>query len=288
MIQTHELASSEAMIVYDVRGPLPPRGGRPPLMMVGAPMDASGFTSLASHFDDRTVVTYDPVGTGRSLRRDTDAAYTPERNAADMHRVIGALDAGPVEMFATSGGAVSALAMIVAHPDGVSTLVAHEPPLLSLLPDAERAFAAEQAVQVVYDKRGWGHGMAAFLALNSWSGEFTDEYAQRTAPDPGEFGLPVDDDGSRDDPLLSGASNPITAYRPDPDALARVSTKIICGVGVESRGLITGRTSEAIANALGKQVVEFPGDHGGFLGGEFGQHGEPEAFAATLRSVLNG
>lgn len=288
MTQTHELATSDAMVVYDVRGHLPAPRGRPPLMMVGAPMDASGFTSLASHFENRTVVTYDPSGLGRSVRRDGNAAHTPDRNASDMHRIIEALDAGPVEMFATSGGAVSAFALIAAHPDDVSTLVAHEPPLLAMLPDAERAFAAEQAVQEVYAERGWGHGMAAFLALNSWVGEFTDEYTQRAVPDPAEFGLPTDDDGSRDDPLLSGASNPITAYRPDPEALARVPTRILFGVGVESRGLVTGRTTEAIAQALGQQTVEFPGDHGGFLGGEFGQHGEPEAFAATLCEALDG
>jgi hypothetical protein len=34
--------------------------------------------------------------------------------------------------------------------------------------------------------------------------------------------------------------------------------------------------------------VAFPGGHGGFLGGEYGQTGEPDAFAATLRQVLAG
>ena len=287
MNQTHQLATPEAMLAYDVRGPLPPVGGRPPLMMVGAPMDASGFDSLAAHFEDRTVVTYDPRGLGRSVRRDGDASYTADWNAADMHQVIQALDAGPVEMFASSGGAVSALSLVSTHPDDVSTLVAHEPPMLALLPDAERAFAAERAVQKVYRERGWGHGMAAFLDLGSWEGELTEEFAERPVPDPAAFGLPVDDDGSRDDPLLSGASNPITAFRTDVDALALVSTRIVIAAGVESRGLLTGRTSAAIAQALGERVVEFPGDHGGFLGGEFGQQGKPEAFAATLRKVLD-
>ncbi|MDN5854479.1 MAG: alpha/beta hydrolase [Actinomycetia bacterium] len=286
MTQTHELATPEAMLVYDVHGPLPPVGGRPPLMMVAAPMDASGFASLASHFEDRTVVTYDPRGTGRSVRRDGDASYTADRNATDIHRIIEALDAGPVEMFASSGGAGSALCLAVVHPDDVSTLVAHEPPMLAMLPDAERAFAAERAVQETYAERGWGHGMAAFLDMSSWSGEFTDAFTAREAPDPSAFGLPADDDGSRDDPLLSGASNSITSCRTDFDALADVSTRIVIAVGVESRSQITGRTSEAVAQALGRQVVEFPGDHGGFLGGEFGQAGDPEAFAATLRRVL--
>ncbi len=288
MSQSHQLATPEAMLAYDVRGPLPPAGGRPPLMMVAAPMDASGFTSLAAHFEDRTVVTYDPRGTGRSVRRDGDAAYTADRNATDIHRVIEALEVGPVEMFASSGGAVSAFSLIATHPEDVTTLVAHEPPMLAMLPDSERAFAAERAVQEAYAERGWGHGMAAFLAMSSWSGEFTDEFAKRPLPDPAEFGLPTEDDGSRDDPLLSGLSNPITAYRVDFDALTAASTRIVIGVGVESRNEITGRTAAAVAQALGTEAVEFPGDHGGFLGGEFGQSGEPEAFAATLRRVLDG
>ncbi|MGH3242974.1 MAG: alpha/beta fold hydrolase, partial [Spirillospora sp.] len=57
-------------LVYDVHGPLPPAGGRPLLFMIGQPMDARGFGTLASHFADRTVITYDPRGLGRSTRKD--------------------------------------------------------------------------------------------------------------------------------------------------------------------------------------------------------------------------
>jgi hypothetical protein len=161
--------------------------------------------------------------------------------------------------------------------------------LLGLLPDAERAFAAERGVQATYAAHGWGHGMAAFIALTSWQDEFTDDYAAAApAPEPATFGLPVDDDGSRDDPLLSGVSNAITAYRPDVAAVTSAPTRVVIAVGVESQGLLTGRTSVATAGALGLEVTVFPGDHGGFLGGEFGQHGQPEAFAARLREVLDG
>jgi pimeloyl-ACP methyl ester carboxylesterase len=203
-----------------------------------------------------------------------------------VHRIIEALG-GPVEMFASSGGAVTALALVAAHPGDVTVLVAHEPPLLALLPDADRAFAAERGVQAAYHAKGWGHGMAAFIALTSWRGEFTDDYAAGPAPDPASFGLPVDDDGSREDPLLSGVSNAITAYRPDVEALASAPTRIVIAVGAESEGLLTGRTSTATAEALGRELTVFPGDHGGFLGGEFGQRGEPEAFATRLREVLD-
>jgi pimeloyl-ACP methyl ester carboxylesterase len=286
MTGTHTLETAEAALAYDVRGPLPTADGRPPLFLVAAPMDASGFGTLASHFPDRTVVTYDPRGLGRSTRHDGRTEHTPEQNADDLHRVIEAVG-GPVEMFASSGGAVSALALVAAHPGDVSTLVAHEPPLLALLPDADGAFAAERGVQAAYHDKGWGHGMAAFIALTSWQGEFPDDFTAVSAPDPAAFGLPMDDDGSRDDPLLSGASNAITAYRPDVAALASAPTRVVVAVGVESRGLLTGRTSVAAAEILGQEVIVFPSNHGGFLGGEFGQRGEPEAFAARLREILD-
>ncbi len=281
------LETPEATLAYDVRGPLPPADGRPPLFMVAAPMGAEGFTTLASHFSDRTVVTYDPRGIGRSIRHDGRTDHTPEQNAEDLHNIVVALGAGPVEMFASSGGAVSALALVAAHPGDVSTLVAHEPPLLTILPDAERALAAEGDVQTAYEDKGWGSGMARFIAMTSWQGEFTDDFAAQPVPDPAQFGLPTEDDGSRDDPLLSGASNAITRYRPDVETLAAAPTRVVIAVGIASQGTLTGRTSAATAEALGQQATVFPSHHGGFLGGEFGQAGEPEAFAATLRGVLD-
>jgi pimeloyl-ACP methyl ester carboxylesterase len=72
--------------------------------MIGQPMEASGFDTLASHFPDRTVVTYDPRGLGRSVRKDGRVDHAPTVQADDVHAVIEALGAGPVEMFASSGG----------------------------------------------------------------------------------------------------------------------------------------------------------------------------------------
>src|SRR6187402_1376253 len=105
---TTTLETAGAEIVYDVRGPLPAADGRPPLLMIGQPMDATGFATLASYFPDRTVVTYDPRGLGRSVRKDGRVENTPTLQAADVHAVIEALGVGPVEMFASSGGAVTA------------------------------------------------------------------------------------------------------------------------------------------------------------------------------------
>ncbi|MEO5982925.1 MAG: alpha/beta hydrolase [Pedococcus sp.] len=287
MATTHHLKTPEVIVAYDVHGPLPTADGRPPLFMVGAPMGAEGFTTLASLFADRTVVTYDVRGIGRSVRTDGSTVQTPEQNATDHHAVISALGVGPVEMFASSGGAVSALALITAHPEDVTTVVAHEPPLLTALPDADAAFAAERAVQATYRQGGYGAGMAAFIGLTSWSGEFTPEYAAQPAPDPAQLGMSAEDDGSRDDPLLSGASDAITAYRPDLEALRLSRTRLVLAVGIESAGAVPARATVALAEALDQEVVVFPSHHGGFMGGEHGFGGEPEAFAAKLREVLD-
>jgi pimeloyl-ACP methyl ester carboxylesterase len=181
-MKTQKLVTPEAEIVYDVRGPLPTADGRPLLFMIAQPMDASGFSTLASYFPDRTVITYDPRGLGRSTRKDGRVDNAPTVQAGDVHAVIEALDARPVEMFASSGGAVTALALVAAYPNEVTCLVAHEPPLLALLPDAQAAERAQAGVRDAYEVRGSGAGMAAFIAMTSWRGELTDDYLARPAP----------------------------------------------------------------------------------------------------------
>jgi pimeloyl-ACP methyl ester carboxylesterase len=287
MTTAHMLNTAEADIAYDVHGPIPTTDGRPLLFMIGQPMTARGFGTLASHFPDRTVVTYDPRGLGRSTRRDGRVDNSPAVQAEDVHALIDALGAGPVEMFASSGGAVTALALVAAHPENVITLVAHEPPIIPVLPDSAAAQLALEGVRDAYEANGSGAGMAAFMAMTSWRGEFTEEYFAQPKPDPAAFGMRTDDDGCRDDPLLSDRSWSITSYRPDVDALAAAPTRIVVAVGEESQGLFTGRTSVATADLLGQRATVFPSHHGGFVGEEFGYPGKPEAFAHKLRDVLS-
>ena len=286
MTTTHRLETAEAGLAYDVRGPLPADGGRPLLFMIGQPMGASGFGTLASYFPDRTVITYDPRGLGRSTRNDGRVDHVPAVQAGDVHAVIEALGTGPVDMFASSGGAVTALALVAAYPGDVITLVAHEPPLIPVLPDAPAAERARAAVRDAYEASGSNAGMAAFIAMTSWPGEFTDGYFAQPEPDPTRFGMPADDDGSRDDPLLSDRSWAVSSYRPDFSALAAAPARVVIAVGEESAGVLTGRTSQATAELLGQQPAVFPSHHGGFLGSESGYPGQPEAFARRLRDVL--
>lgn len=287
-MKTHTLKTDEADIVYDVYGPVPSTDGRPLLFMIGQPMDASGFATLASHFPDRTVVAYDPRGLGRSTRKDGRVDNDPEVQAEDLHAVITVLGAGPVDMFASSGGAVTALALVTAHAGDVLTLVAHEPPMLPVLPDAALAARARARVRDAYDAGGRNAGMAAFIAWTSWPGELTEAFFDRPAPNPAQFGMPDDDDdGTRDDPLLSDRSWAVSGYSPDFKTLAAAPTRIVIAVGEESAGTVTGRTSVATAQRLGQEAAVFPSHHGGFVGGEGPYAGKPEAFARRLREVLS-
>jgi pimeloyl-ACP methyl ester carboxylesterase len=280
---TQTLEAPGATIPYDVRKVDSPV---PALFLIGSPMGASGFGTLASHFADRTVATYDPRGVERSTKADPASQSTPEQHADDLHRVIAALGVGPVDLFASSGGAVNALALVAKYPGDVRTLVAHEPPLASILPDRDGAMAVTQAIADTYQRQGFGPGMAQFIVTVSHKGPMTAEFAAQPAPDPAMFGMPAEDDGTRTDPLLFQNVLTCTHYEPDFDALRAASTRIVPAAGVESDGEMAHRGAEAVAERLGTAVVAFPSGHGGFLGNEYGQPGEPEAFAAKLREVL--
>jgi pimeloyl-ACP methyl ester carboxylesterase len=281
---THTLEVPGAVLTYDIRRNN--ESTEPVLLLIASPMGAAGFGTLAGHFPDRTVVTYDPRGSERSAKTDPASPVTPEIHADDLHRLIDAIGGGPVDLFATSGGAVNALALVAEHPQEVRTLVAHEPPLASLLPDREHALAAARAIHETYQRAGWGAGMAHFIAVTSHRGPFTAEDAGQPAPDPATFGLPAEDDGSRTDPMLGQNMITCTHYEPDFDALRAATTRIVMAAGKESGGELASRGAHAVAERLGTQALPFPSDHGGFLGGEYGQTGDPDAFAAALREVL--
>ncbi|MEI8407293.1 MULTISPECIES: alpha/beta fold hydrolase [unclassified Kribbella] len=272
-----------ATLTYDVRGEL---SNQPVLLLIGSPMGASGFPTLASYFTDRTVVTYDPRGVERSVRSDGAGELSPDDHAADLVTLIETLDAGPVDLFASSGGAVNALALAAKRPDLINILVAHEPPLAGILPDREAALAACEDICETYQRDGLGAGMAKFIAIVSFEGEIPADYTKQPAPDPAMFGLPSEDDGSRDDALLGQNMRGCTSYQPDFDALDKAKDRIILAVGEESSNQLAGRGGAAVAERLGLTPVVFPSNHGGFLGNEYGMPGKPEEFATKLREVL--
>jgi pimeloyl-ACP methyl ester carboxylesterase len=282
--QTYTLAVPGAVLTYDVRRS--DSSTAPVLVLVGSPMGAAGFGSLARHFTDRTVVTYDPRGVERSEKTDGATESTPDQHADDVSRIISALDAGPVDLFASSGGAVNALALVAKHPEQVRTLVAHEPPTAQVLPDRENALAASRDIHEAYQRGGVGPGMVKFFTVAMHKGPFPADFTTRPTADPASLGLSAEDDGRRDDVLLGQNMITCTHYEPDFAALNATSTRIVIAAGADSEGELACRAAHAVAERLGTPAVIFPSAHGGFLGGEYGQTGQPEAFAAKLREVL--
>ena len=281
---TDTISMPGAKVVYDVVER--PGSAHLPLMLIGQPMGASGFAELAKHFDDRTLITYDPRGAERSVKDDPMTATGPDTHAGDLHKVIQAAGGGPVDMFASSGGAINALALVAKYPNDVHTLVAHEPPLASAVPDAEYATAAVSAIHHTYEKSGWGAGMAHFIAITSQRGPMTAELVAQPAPDPQMFGMPTADDGKRSDPLLGPSILAITTYQPDWDAVRAAPTYIVLGAGEASDGQMANRGAHAVAQQLGSEPVKFPGGHGGFNTSEW-EPSDPDAFAAKVHEILD-
>ena len=281
-ISTHALDAPGATITYDVRGTF---GAGTPLLIIGSPMGADGFATLAGLFPDRPVITYDPRGVGRSARTDGSGELTPDDHAGDLARIVEAIGGGPVDVLASSGGAVNALAWVAKRGEQVRTLVAHEPPLATVLPDREAQSAAIEDMRQTYRRDGFGAAMAKFILLVGYDGVMPEGYQTPTV-DPGQFGLPAEDDGSRDDPLLAQNIRTITGYQPDVEALRASPTRIVMARGAASGQTMAARGADAMAALLGSEPVPFPGSHGGFMGDEYGQPGEPVAFAERLREIL--
>ena len=279
----HTLEVPGATLTYDVHVPEAQTSKRP-LFIFGSPMGASGFEQLVGHFTDRTVITYDPRGMDRSSR-EPGSELTVEVHAEDYHRVVEAVGLGPVDAFGSSGGGMCGLHWVVVHPEDVHTFVAHEPPVTTLLEDSQMAIKASADIVDTYQRDGFGPAMAKFIQLVMHQGLLPDDYLDRPAPDPAQFGLPTADDGSRDDLLLSG-NLAMPPFEPDADALRASSVRIVPAIGALGEGGLARRGGEAVARLLGVEPVVFPGDHGGFAANEWSPGNDPAAFAAKLRAVL--
>ena len=282
---TYTLEVPGAVLTYDVHQPVR-ASDHPPLFVFGSPMGASGFAQLVEQLDDRVVLTYDPRMAERS-RLTEGGEVSVEIHGEDLHRVVEAAGLGPVDAFGSSGGAQAALPWVVAHPQDVRTLVAHEPPLTLLLPDADILMKVNADIVETYQQRGFGPALAKFMRLVMHTGEFTQEYLDQPEPDPAQYGLPTEDDGSRDDPLL-GHNMRMAPYLPDAEALTATGVRIVPAVGADSEGGMPRRGGEALAELLGVEPVVFPGDHGGFTVSEWAPGNDPAAFAQKLREVLAG
>jgi pimeloyl-ACP methyl ester carboxylesterase len=273
MAQAYDLDVPGARLRYEVTG----RG--PVLALVGMPMTGEWFLPLAEQLaGDFTVVTFDPRGFGRSAIDDPDSDAVPTESARDLSAVLAAVTHEPAYVVGSSGGAVTGLALLAVHPRQVRTLVAHEPPLLGLLPDAAEQRARTRAVHQTFLEQGAGPAFELFALL-------VDPDTSPAAP--GLPGPPPSEQARADATRMFAHSLlPVTGYWPDLAAVRAASARVVLGRGAASgTRALASRAADALAAELGSTTVEFPGGHAGFLAPELG--GDPAGFAQVLRSLLS-
>jgi len=263
---SHSLDVPGARLYYELQG------SGPALMLVGHPMGAAGFATLAPLLaEDYTVVTYDPRGFDRSTIDDPDQDAEPDLLADDVRRLLEAVGDQPAYVFGSSGGAVTGLALVTHHPGHVQALVAHEPPLALLLPEAEEARAGMHDIYDTYRDNG---DRAAWQKFSAFTGINIGPQSGDDAPPPPAAGAVATSERFFRHGLL-----PITFYELDIAALQGVPAQVVVAGGTTSTGQFAQRTAVALAERLDTPMIEFPGGHIGFVS-------DAKEFAGVLRRTL--
>ncbi|GAA1806425.1 alpha/beta fold hydrolase [Actinomadura chokoriensis] len=277
------------------------RGAGPVLLLIcGGIYDAAGYAGLAGLLADRyTVVTYDRRGNSRSPLSGPPSVQSVAEHADDASRLLAAVTGEPAFVFGNSSGAQIALELAVRHPEQVRALIAHEPPLLGLLPDAAHWESVIADVERAYRDGGAGPAMGVFGAAMGMAGD--DEPAETgEAPEAGEASEATGATGAGEAPeeppspemlemfarfekntdFFAGYEVPgFGRHALDVAALRGSSVPVVVAAGEASAGEPPHRAALALAERLGTSAEVYPGDHGGF-------GAEAEAFAARLDAVF--
>lgn len=263
---SHTLDVPGARLHYEVQG------SGPVLMFVGHPMGTAGFATIAPLLADQfSVVACDPRGFARSTIEDADQDAEPDLLADDVRRVLEAVGNLPAHVFGSSGGAVTGLALVTQFPDHVTTLIAHEPPVALLLPQAEEATAG---IRQIYDTYRASGIQAAWARFSSFTG-----MKMQPQGDDAESPPPSAEVVATSERFFGHGLLPIALYSPDCAALQAAPTRVIVAGGLTSRGEFAQRTAAALAQRLGTPLIDFPGGHAGFVS-------DSHEFAGVLRRTL--
>ncbi len=241
------------------------------LIVMGGGGDADAAAGITDHLSARyTVLTYDRRGLSRSTIDDPGEPMSIEQHRDDAHRVLAAVTAEPAFVLGFSLGSLITLDLVATHPEQVRLLVAHEPPVPSLLPESERAEVQRFQRMLEGGMRGpeWTEAMRVVAV------DHTDLEEGVTLPQPGPHHLANAAFFRENDAPAAHR------YRLDLDALKAVSDRIVAAGGEKSRAAFPHRSTRVLADRLGIEFVEFPGDHAGFAT-------RPRAFAERLAEVLS-
>jgi pimeloyl-ACP methyl ester carboxylesterase len=272
--RTSTLKVPGAKLYYEVQG-----SGPVLLMIPGGPADAGIFTALAGLVAERyTTMRYDPRGNSRSVLDGPPQDQDMNQHGDDAAHLLAVFGDEPAYVLGSSGGAQIGLNLAARHPGRVHTLVAHEPPCIPLLPDAEEHHRFANDIDEAYRASGAGVAMQKFLAL---TGIGAGRKPENAAPPPPELRESYGRMQGNLDFFFAHGFKPISLFVPDVAALRGGTARIVIGVGETSAEQIAHRTAVALAGRLGIQPVIFPGGHGGY-------NDLPSEFADKLQSVLSG
>ena len=282
----HTLKVPGATLYYEVRG-----SGPTLLLISGGPTDADIFAGLTPFLADTyTVVTYDPRGNSRSHFDGAPEDWQVDVHGDDAACLLTALGDNPAYVFGNSGGALVGLNLAARFPEKVRVVVAHEPPAVALLPDADAIRAHGQKVYETYRREGVGPAMRLFLAgagltppsndAGPQDGRGTpDTHGAQEKPSP-EALESMQRMGRNVELFVAHGFKQSDAYVQNIDALRDGKTRVVIAAGAESGAQLARRAAVEVAKRLGTPLVELPGDHGGFMA-------HPALFAKKLTELLS-
>ncbi|WP_079198426.1 alpha/beta hydrolase [Streptomyces sp. CB03911] len=256
------------------------RGHGPFLLLI--PGGTGGAAAMAAIADglapEYTVATYDPRGMSRSTLDDPEAEQTVAEHADDAFQLLELLSPGePARVFGASSGAVAALHLLVTRPERVALLVAHEPPVVEVLPDAAEHRALIARVQATFREQGLMPAMAVFAAGLRKDGDTAVPQAEVALP---PQAAPRAERTMAGLPFFVGRIVPaFMSYAPDVHRLEALSDRLLLACGEDSRGELPYRPAALLAERFGTELLHFPGGHTGLTTC-------PAEFADLLRETL--
>jgi pimeloyl-ACP methyl ester carboxylesterase len=246
-MQETEMATTQspAVMYFEVRG-----AGEPVLLIPGTPGDGGQFDALADILAERfSVITYDRAGASRSamLRSETVAEH-----ADDAAGLLREQARGPAIVYGTSNGASVALELAVRHPELVSRVVLHEPPLLSVLADPEPIGAMlGELIGSAMEQGGPSAALDAFLRF-AYGDDVVD-----ALPDPLRGRML-----ENAETVFATELPAFQAYRPDEASLATIDATVVVAVGDDQQLPFFREVAAWIADRAGCVVTCSPGAHG--------------------------
>ncbi|WP_049567719.1 alpha/beta fold hydrolase [Nonomuraea sp. SBT364] len=274
---TGRLRVDGATLHYEVRG-------RGPLLLLipGGAGDAASFDGIAGELAaDHTVAAYDARGMSRSPLDDPRATQHVARHADDAFRLLELLSPdAPARVAGCSSGAIVALHLLTAHPGRLERVVAHEPPVVEVLPDAAGHRAMLARVQDTFRREGLMPAVAEFAAALRRPGAGEPARAEAAVELPPRAAARAERTMANMPYFLGRIVPSFMAYTPDLERLAALSDRLVLAGGADSRGELPYRPAALLAERFGRELVHFPGGHTGLST-------HPAGFAELLRKVLS-